>query len=40
MPSTPCDQNFSVPFIRRLICLTVDFTYVLVNGSPCFRYAG
>ena len=26
MASTPRDQNFSVPFIRRLICFTVDST--------------
>ena len=30
----PASQNFSVPFIRRLICLIVDSTGALLIGRP------
>src|SRR5215471_2562169 len=36
-PSSP--QNFSVPFTRRLTCLTIDSTWLLTIGSPCRRYS-
>ena len=39
MGSPPSDQNFSVPLIRRLICLTVDSIGLLVIGRPCLRYS-
>ena len=31
-------QSFSVPFIRRLICLMVDSMWLLVMGNPSLRY--